>query len=1008
MNRTQCHSSDASTVKKMDDHVGESPVVHLAKRLHALLVVSGKVKDMFVSARLVNLYSYVGDVSFARRTFNDIPNKDIYTWNSMISAYVRTSRFREALDCFCHLSFTSGLQPNSYTFPPVIKACGSLINGKKIHCQNDDLKTALELFKKMQQIGFLPDLLTLLSLASVVAQLADCQKCKSVHGFILRRGWFMEDVAIGNAVVDMYSKLGAINSARSVFEGLPIKDVISWNTLITGYAQNGLASEAIKLYNTMEKCEELTPNQGTLVSILPAYSHLGDVHQGMKVHGWVIKNNLHMDRDLSSLECHHSCHGLHGHGEKALKLFEDMLDKEVKPDGVTFVSLLSACSHSGLVHMGKHYFHLMLEKYGIKPSRKHYGCMVDLLGRAGHLEEAYNLIKSMPVEPDASIWGALLGSCRIHGNVELDKVRSLARDKGLRKTPGWSSIEINNKVDVFYTGNQTHQNMFRCHLLKLKLNLTTTSIASATTCSLCTTPSYIVTPPIKPWPQRLYPKRLVSIITCQQNLDLALQIFHYAGDFHPGFSHNYETYHAIIRRLSRANVFPAVESLLSDLRKSRLKCGEDLFITVIRSYGLASRPKCSLKTFLRVHDFGVQRSVRSLNCLLNALVQNKRYDLVRWVFENSKNKFEVVPNVFTCNILVKALCHKNDLESALKVLDEMPSLGLVPNVVTYTTIIGGYAMRGDMVGAKRTFIEILDRGWLPDATTYTILMDGYAKQGRLADAIKVMDEMDENGVHPNEVTYGVMIRAYCKENKSGEALNLIGDMLNGNFIPSSALCCKVIDVLCQQGKVEDACELWKKLLKNNCTPDNAVSSTLIYWLCKEGKIWEARKLFDQFERGLIPSMLTYNTLIAGMCEQGELYEAGRLWDDMVEKGCAPNAFTYNMLIKGFCNIGKAQEGIRILEEMLHKKCSPNKSTYAMLIDGLHCGKEEIAKVFSLALASGNIDNDCWDLFFAKMVGNLDTGVIVLDKILSDLVQWLRKKESQSREEARLGAVKIAS
>ena len=105
----------------------------------------------------------------------------------------------------------------------------------------------------------------------------------------------MEDVAIGNAVVDMYSKLGAINYARSVFEGLPTKDVISWNTLITCYAQNGLASEAIKVYNTMEKCEELTPNQGTLVSILPAYSHLGDVHQGMKIHVRVIKNNLHMD-----------------------------------------------------------------------------------------------------------------------------------------------------------------------------------------------------------------------------------------------------------------------------------------------------------------------------------------------------------------------------------------------------------------------------------------------------------------------------------------------------------------------------------------------------------------------------------------------------------------------------------------------------------------------------------------------------------------------------------------
>ncbi|POO03358.1 DYW domain containing protein [Trema orientale] len=649
--------------------------VHLAKRLHALLVVSGKVKDLFISTRLVNLYSYLGDVSFSHRTFNQIPKKDIYTWNSMISAYVRTGRFHEALDCFHQFSFTSGLQPNFYTFPPVLKACGNLVDGKKIHCQvlklgfqwdiyvaaslihmysrfgfvavarklfnempvrdigswnamisglcqngnatealdvlnemrlegenmdpltvaslltvcalsndmlsgmlihlyvikqglefdllvsnalinmyakfgclanarrvfnqmdvtdlvswnsiiaayeqNDDPKAALGFFNKMQQIGIQPDLLTLLSLASIVAQLADCQKSRSVHGFILRRGWVMENVAIGNAVVDMYAKLGAINSARNVFEELPTKDVISWNTLITGYAQNGLASEAIEVYNTMEECEEIIPNQGTWVSVLPAYSHLGALQQGMKIHGRVIKNNLHMDvfvgtclidmygkcgrlDDAMSLfyqvprensvpwNAIISCLGLHGHGEKALKLFEEMLDKAVKPDHVTFVSLLSACSHSGLVDVGKHYFHVMQERYRIKPSYKHYGCMVDLLGRAGHLETAYDFIKSMPIEPDASIWGALLGACRIHGNVKLgkfasdrlfevdsenigyyvllsniyansgkwegvDKVRSLARDRGLRKTPGWSSIEINNRVDVFYTGNQTHQ-----------------------------------------------------------------------------------------------------------------------------------------------------------------------------------------------------------------------------------------------------------------------------------------------------------------------------------------------------------------------------------------------------------------------------------------------------------------------------------------------------------------------------------------------------------------------
>ncbi|XP_044492436.1 pentatricopeptide repeat-containing protein At5g16420, mitochondrial [Mangifera indica] len=513
-------------------------------------------------------------------------------------------------------------------------------------------------------------------------------------------------------------------------------------------------------------------------------------------------------------------------------------------------------------------------------------------------------------------------------------------------------------------------------------NITVTSLLHSrrtTGCSFST-----VTPPIKPWPQRLHPKRLVSMISRQQNLDLALQIFVYAGKFHPNFFHTYDTYHSIIYKLCRARAFDAVESLLSELQQNpQIKCGENLFIDVIRSYGLASRPELAVKTFLRIEKFEVQRSVRSLNTLLNALVQNKRYDLVHLMFKNSKNKFNVVPNVFTCNILIKALCKKNNVEGAIKVLDEMPSMGMVPNVVTYTTILGGFVWRGDLDGARRVFGEILDRGWVPDATTYTVLMDGYIKHGRLIDAVKVMDDMEDNGIEPNDVTYGVMIEGLCKGKKSGEALNLLDDMLERKYVPSSSLCCKVIDLLCEEGKVEDACDLWRRLLKKNCMPDNAISSSLIHWLCKDGKISEAKKLFDEFERGSIPSLLTYNTLIAGLCESGELTEAGRLWDDMVEKGHEPNAFTYNMLIKGFCKIGNAKEGIRILEEMLDKKCLPNKSTFSLLIEGLFESEKEgeVSKVLSMAMASGGLDCDSWDFFLTRIIGTLDNGSYTLDRLL---------------------------
>ncbi|KAL6348077.1 hypothetical protein AAG906_037806 [Vitis piasezkii] len=620
-----------------------------AKCLHALLVVSGKVQSIFISTRLVNLYANLGDVSLSRCTFDQIPQKDVYTWNSMISAYVHNGHFHEAIGCFYQLLLVSEIRPDFYTFPPVLKACGTLVDGRKIHCwafklgfqwnvfvaaslihmysrfgftgiarslfddmpfrdmgswnamisgliqngnaaqaldvldemrlegikmnfvtvvsilpfdlfvsnalinmyakfgnlenarkafqqmfitdvvswnsiiaayeQNDDPVTAHGFFVKMQLNGFQPDLLTLVSLASIVAQSRDCKNSRSVHGFIMRRGWLMEDVVIGNAVVDMYAKLGLLDSAHKVFEMIPVKDVISWNTLITGYAQNGLASEAIEVYKMMEECKEIIPNQGTWVSILPAYAHVGALQQGMRIHGRVIKTSLHLDvfvgtclidvygkcgRLVDAMSLFYqvpressvtwnaiiSCHGIHGHAEKTLKLFGEMLDEGVKPDHVTFVSLLSACSHSGFVEEGKRCFRLMQE-YGIKPSLKHYGCMVDLLGRAGYLEMAYDFIKDMPLQPDASIWGALLGACRIHGNIELgkfasdrlfevdsknvgyyvllsniyanvgkwegvDKVRSLARERGLKKTPGWSTIEVNRKVDVFYTGNQSH------------------------------------------------------------------------------------------------------------------------------------------------------------------------------------------------------------------------------------------------------------------------------------------------------------------------------------------------------------------------------------------------------------------------------------------------------------------------------------------------------------------------------------------------------------------------
>ncbi|XP_051122345.1 pentatricopeptide repeat-containing protein At4g33990 [Andrographis paniculata] len=645
-----------------------------AKRVHALLIVSGKAWGSFVATRLVNLYSHLGDVSSSRKIFNRIQRKDAYTWNSMVSAYVRSRHFGEAVRCAFEMLSNSDARPDSYTFPAVLKACTAFDDGRRLHCwivklgfewdlfvaaslvhmycrfsrpssaynifkempyrdmgcwnsmisgfcqcgnakeafrilnnmgmegirmdsvtvvsilsvcalmsdklygmlihvftikqgmefslfvsnalinmyakfgelicaqnvfddmavrdivswnsiiaayeQNDCPIDALRFFHRMRVSKVKPDVLTLVSLASSAAQTKNFLFGYSVHGYVVRRCWITADTVIGNAIVDMYAKLGVTDSAQKVFDELPYKDVIAWNTMIAGYAQNGLASEAIKVFRHMKESEHVAPNLETWVSILPAYAHIGALREGKKIHNQAVKEGLDSNSFLGtclidlygkcgrldeamSLFYNMSretsvpwnavilCHGLHGNGETSVRLFNEMLSEGIEPDHVTFVSLLTGCSHSGFVDLGERYFRAMKKDYGIKPIMKHYGCMVDLYGRAGLLQKAIDFIEMMPVRPDATIWGAVLGACRIHGNVELgrkasdrlfeidssdvgyyvlmsnlyanlgrwdgaDEMRLLARDRGLRKTPGWSSIELNSNVEIFFTGNQSH------------------------------------------------------------------------------------------------------------------------------------------------------------------------------------------------------------------------------------------------------------------------------------------------------------------------------------------------------------------------------------------------------------------------------------------------------------------------------------------------------------------------------------------------------------------------
>ncbi|XP_077231258.1 pentatricopeptide repeat (PPR) superfamily protein [Tasmannia lanceolata] len=444
-------------------------------QIHAQIVKFGLNFDSFVQNSLISAYSNGGGVGFfcAHQVFVEMSQKDPISWTAMIDGCVR----------------------NNYA------------------------KDGLEFFIKMRLAGIRPDKVTIVIVLCGIGMVGDVWFGRCIHGFYVECGRVNWDVYVSNALVDMYAKCGFCNDAQKIFDELPWRNVVCWSTLIAGYVQCSRFKEALFVFQDM-LVEEVEPNQAVLATILTACTHLGALDQGRWVHGYIDRNNLEVNMTLGTalVDMYAKCGAIdeaflffqtlankdvypwtamingvaiHGHALKSLDIFSQMLSDGVRPNAVTFIGVLSACSHGGLVDQGRMYFDRMSRVYGIEPNLEHYGCMVDLLGRAGHLKEALDLVKSMPMEPSAGVWGALFGACMIHKDFELGEwigkhliklqpqhsgryallanlysvsqkweeaacVRKLMKGKGVEKKPGCSLIEVGGAIHEFIAFDRSH------------------------------------------------------------------------------------------------------------------------------------------------------------------------------------------------------------------------------------------------------------------------------------------------------------------------------------------------------------------------------------------------------------------------------------------------------------------------------------------------------------------------------------------------------------------------
>ena len=462
---------NAVTYMSLLNDCASTGALEWVKDVHRHILEGGYESDVRVGSALVHMYAKSGSIEDAGMVFDRMKERDVITWNVMIGAYAGSGRGVEAYDLYLKMK-EEGFQPNAVTYVSLLNDCGST--------------GALEWVK-------------------------------DVHRHILENG-YESDVRVGSALVHMYAKSGSIEDAGMVFDRMKERDVITWTVMIGAYAGSGRGVEAYDLYLKMKE-EGFQPNAVTYVSLLNDRGSTGALEWVKDVHRHILEGGYESDVHVGSALVHMYAKsgsiedaqlvfermeesnvmtwnimigglGQHGRGQDALELFRKMKADGLVPDAYSFVALLSACSHAGLVDEGRQIFCAMKD-YGVEPTVVHYTCMVDLLGRAGLLEEMKRFISSMPVEADAGSWGALLGACRTYGNVELGElaakevmklepaaaspyvllsniyaaagqwdqvsfIRHMMQERSIRKEPGVSWIEISNKVHRFVVGDRSH------------------------------------------------------------------------------------------------------------------------------------------------------------------------------------------------------------------------------------------------------------------------------------------------------------------------------------------------------------------------------------------------------------------------------------------------------------------------------------------------------------------------------------------------------------------------
>ncbi|KAL8061515.1 hypothetical protein ABFX02_02G091300 [Erythranthe guttata] len=508
------------------------------KQTHALILKTGYFQDHYIAGSLLKCYAnpQFGTLPNLLRVLEQVPDPNVFVWNFAIKGCLDLKHPSNAISMYFRMVI-SGSKPNKYTYPQLLKACTferALEQGLQVHNHivknglNEDRHIISAGIQMYASLGRLKEARNLLDSNGI---LKDTICCNAMIDGYLKSGeveasrelfGIMQEKSVGswNTMISGLCGNGMVFEAKNYFDEVPVKDDVTWSAMIDGYNKNGYFKEALEVFGQMQR-EEIELSKFVLSSALAVCANIGALDQGKWIHAYIRRKNMMLDEILgtSLVDMYAKCGRLdlawgvfekikkreetfcwnamigglamHGRAKDAIELFLKMQWHNVKPNEITFVSLLNACAHAGFVHEGLKFFVNMKQKYEIEPKVEHYGCVVNLLAKAGYFDEAENLIYTMPMKANSVVWGALLGACRVHGNFELgervgeilldlepensgrytlisnmyakagkwdrvEKLRVLMKERGVKTIVGRSMIDLKGVVHEFKVGDTSH------------------------------------------------------------------------------------------------------------------------------------------------------------------------------------------------------------------------------------------------------------------------------------------------------------------------------------------------------------------------------------------------------------------------------------------------------------------------------------------------------------------------------------------------------------------------